>query len=125
MDKVDRLGQLMGALRRRVLEAPKGAPGSGAASSDSAPPPSAAGRGSIDDLRDRIRERLRALPRDGAKRESRAARIFVESVLVWEFGDALLDDPRFADLAGRVDEQIASDAGLRRQLRELLEELAG
>lgn len=79
----------------------------------------------MESLRDRIRERIRALPAGEAGRDARATRIFVESVLVWEFGEAMLEDPQFASLVERVDDQIAGDESLRSQLRGFLDDLAG
>jgi len=118
MDRVDRLGQMLGALRRRVLAAQKGDRRPGASSPEAGQiEPSAR----VEGLRERIRERIRALPPEEGRR---ATRIFVESVVAWEFGEAMLDDPQFASLVDRVDEELAADDGLRRQLRGLLDELA-
>jgi len=120
VEKVDRLGQLMGALRRRVLDTAKSEHRRGASAVAGAGASGPAG--GIEALRARIVERLEALPRDD---EARAARIFVESVLVWEFGEALLEDPGFALLVEQVDERIAADKALRLQLRGVLGDLTG
>src|SRR5262245_57138725 len=120
MDKIDRLGQLMAALRRLGVASSQGRSRTGASAEGIAP---RGGRISIDTLQDQIRERLRALPSEDSERDSRASRIFVESVLLWELGDAMLEDSEFSGLVQHVKEQIDSDSQLSRQLRSLLEDL--
>jgi hypothetical protein len=122
MDKIDRFGQLMGALRRLGIASSRGRSRASASAEVVAPRGS---RISIDALQNQIRERLRALPPEESERDSRAAGIFVESVLLWELGDAMLADSEFSGLVQHVKEQLESDSALSRQLRSLLEDLTG
>jgi hypothetical protein len=48
-----------------------------------------------------IVERIRALPEE-ERTSPKAARIFVETVIAWEFGEQLLQDPQFTDLSKEV-----------------------
>lgn len=112
----------MRALRQRMAEGAEKKP---ATASEKAPNTSAhreISRTDIEGLRGRITARLGALPAD-ERGSSRAARIFVESVLVWEFGDEVLHDPTFSDLLAQVQDSLTGDPELSRRFIALLNEL--
>lgn len=48
---------------------------------------------------------------------------FVETVLIWELGDALAPDPGLADVVARVSEQLTTDPMVVSRLQELLLEI--
>lgn len=56
-----------------------------------------------------ISQRVRALDPDDPKRNSKAFRIFLESVLLSEFGMELINDPAFYSLVDQVQQQMAQD----------------
>jgi hypothetical protein len=74
----------------------------------------------VDALRDRLRQRLRAV---GNADRSRAREAFVETVLAAELGDALTLDPAMSDIVNKVARQLGSDAATDRDLGLLFEEL--
>ncbi len=55
---------------------------------------------------------------------SRARELFVEHVLLMEFGSDLARDPTFADLVRRVSAQLDAEPAFGARLDQLLQELA-
>jgi len=73
-------------------------------------------------LRERLRQRLRAV---GVKDRKRAREAFVETVLAAELGDAVTLDSGMSEIISKVADQLGSDAGTNRDLGVLFDELAG
>ncbi len=69
----------------------------------------------------RLQSRLAALREWNSVR---ARELFVEHVLLMEFGSDLARDPTFADLVQRVSAQLDAEPTLRTRLDQLLQELA-
>jgi regulator of protease activity HflC (stomatin/prohibitin superfamily) len=77
---------------------------------------------SLDQIQTRIRERVRQL--EPEQRDSiQAARIFVESILVWEFGEELLQDPRWQEISKEVQESMTGDPETWARFRTLLKNI--
>jgi hypothetical protein len=72
-------------------------------------------------LRERLRQRLRAV---GTTDGRRAREAFVETVLASELGDAVTLDPAMAEIISKVAQQLGSDASTNRDLGLLFDELA-
>jgi hypothetical protein len=69
----------------------------------------------------------RLQPRLAALKEwqgGRARELFVEHVLIDQFGEQLAGDPKFAELVQRVSLDLAEEPGLDARLDELLQALA-
>jgi len=71
-------------------------------------------------LRRRVRERLKRLDPADPQIAGKSKRVFLETVLAWEFGDALMLDRGFEDLVSQVQQAISSEPGIDQQLSELL-----
>lgn len=84
---------------------------------------SAPTRAPMQALRTRIHERITGLDISGADRRT-AGRVFLESVLAWEFGDDLIGDPRFDEMLREVHDTIDADPKLRNRFHELLQQIA-
>jgi hypothetical protein len=67
-----------------------------------------------------VRRRISALDRSSPESNALATRVFVESVLLGEFGEVLLADPGFAQMVGEVSASMREDPQLREQLDRLL-----
>lgn len=74
-------------------------------------------------LKTRVRERICSIDPDDAHRTKKANRIFLESVLLFEFGNELMDDPTFYMLLEDIQSLMESDQATRLQLDNLVEEL--
>jgi hypothetical protein len=70
-----------------------------------------------------LRRRLAAIDRRNADGAAQAARIFAESVLAAEFGDAILTDPGLGDMVREVGRALHEDPATRAELDRLLGEL--
>jgi hypothetical protein len=77
--------------------------------------------GASDDLRARLRMRLKAT---GLTNPSRAREAFVEVILVWELGERLPNDQALTDIVKSVSDRIDAHAHLSGRLHSLLAGLA-
>jgi hypothetical protein len=124
MDPVSNLSKIIETLRRRAIDgtartstrekAPATGGGSAAESS----------RASVQELQLRIVERIRQLDPKDADHKRRAARIFVESILAWEFGDKIMSDPRFFALVEHVQAAMESDASIDSTMKSMVEQIS-
>ena len=121
MSRIDRLGEFVSVLRRGRIAS--SLPGGAKARTASASAGGEAER-TLDSLRTTLSSRLRAVEGNERERKRGRARIFVESVLVWEFGEDLLGDPEFDAIVGRVEENLLADDQLADRLGDLLDELS-
>jgi hypothetical protein len=85
-----------------------------------APQSAGAPVGGIEQLRERLRQRLRAV---GAGDRRRVREAFVETVIASELGDAVTLDPAMADVVGKVAQQLGNDPATERDLGLLIDEL--
>lgn len=127
MDPISRLNGLMEVLRRQIADSARRLDAAGKPGTPAARPPSAAAPTavSVQQLRRQITDRLRAIEKSDPRQGDKARRIFFESVLLWEFGDALLLDRRVDDVIDHIETAFRSSPDLDRQLGELLNQLAG
>jgi hypothetical protein len=124
MTEIDRLSGMMEVLRRQIAESARrldGKSGKPARASTSA----ASGKTALPEVKRQIRERIKALPKDDPERLKKAQRLFIESILAWEFGDALLMDSRFQDMLDRVQQGLAALPDAEKQFGALLSNLDG
>ena len=110
MDGIDPASQLAALIRVQVaaLRKRRGGPQTAAARGEAAPP------GAPDnDLAAVVAQRIRAIPRDDPERERKAFRLFLETVLLSELGQSLVNDPSFAVMVAHVQAQMESDPKLK------------
>jgi len=74
-------------------------------------------------LQAKIGERIRAIDLNDSHRKKKANRIFLESVLLFEFGNNLMDDPAFYLLVEDIQNLMESDEATSLQLDCLVEQL--
>lgn len=123
MDSVNRLDQILQVIGRQMSERVSRLD-TGAKTSTSAPTARAARRPSLAALKSKVQERLRALDPKDARRSDKARRIFLESVLVWQFGDDLLLDRGFAEIVSGVQEALQAHPEMDARFVQLLQDLA-
>ena len=63
----------------------------------------------------------RRAPED--RRSKRGQQVFLESVLVWDFGDQITTDPAFGSLTARIQQAIEQEPVMSAQFGDLLESL--
>lgn len=123
MDPINGLNQIIEILRQRLQQGAERIGKRPAERKTSARAASKASKPAIEQLERRLVERLRSLDNDTAEPSRRAVRAFLESVLAWEFGEELLQDARFLEMARDIENQILSDPGLNQRLGALFKQL--
>jgi len=124
-DPISRLNPALELLRQRLAEqaqrldsAAKGV----SARAGSAPTGQADRSGT---LKQRLSERLAAVDAADPQRDRKRRRVFIESVLASELGEALQNDPKALELVERIEEAIREHPELERQFRAVLSNYAG
>ncbi len=122
MDPISGLSEIMRLLQRQLAEKKQQSEGLEPTDGQASTPAkraTTAAKASPEEIQRRIGERIRML--DPEERQGpRAAQVFVESVLVWEFGEELLDDPDFAELTRQVRAAMTDDPMLWRKVQGVL-----
>jgi hypothetical protein len=124
MDSINRLNRVMEILRRQVADG-SAQVGSTARTRDSSPPDRSrrSERPTVEQLRRRIADRVQTIDPDDPRRPQKARRAFLESVLAWEFGDAVLQDRQLEDLIAHIERTFDAAPDIAGQLDELLAQL--
>jgi hypothetical protein len=108
MDPVNPLDGLAAILRKRIASeaTTKGKrAGQSAATNASA----ASQRPAPEVLKRKLQLSIESVALDDPARNKKVVRLFVESVLTWQFGESLLNAPGFAELADEVQATLESD----------------
>jgi hypothetical protein len=111
---IDPVYQLVAVIRQQVATVRGESPARNAVSGTKATAPRT-GRQSVAEV---ISRRVRAIDPDEPGSRRKAFRIFLESVLLGEFGTDLINDPAFYRLVDDVHNMMESDAELRPRLEE-------
>lgn len=122
MDPINRLDQIMRAIGQQMSERAARLE-AGGKPLPVASPTRLARRPSLVALKSKIQERLKALDPDDPRQPEKARRIFLESVLAWQFGSELMLDRGFADIVSGVQEVLRAHPQVDARLGELLQEL--
>jgi hypothetical protein len=122
MTRIDSTARIAELIRRQAdalrEAARRPAPAAGG-EADAAPGGVAARLGEV------IARRIRSIDADDPQRRQKAFRIFLESVLLAELGESLINDAGFYQLAEQVQQQMASDADLQRAMDDAADRLLG
>jgi hypothetical protein len=122
MDPVSNLSALIETLRRQV---PTGLDRSLAVKAQHAKTQAPRNkRASLSELGSTLAQRIQAINPDDKRRHHKAVRIFLETILVNEFGDGLLTDPKFSEVIEEIQATMDADSAISKQLDSLVAELA-
>ena len=121
MDPVNGVGQIVQILRRKLGE--RRVDRSSTDSSSKSAGTNRTRKAPAEEIRRRIGTRIGELDEDD-RTGPKAAQIFVESVIAWEFGDDVLQDPEFGELAREVAETITGNDQSSARLKSLLGDLS-
>jgi hypothetical protein len=104
MSRIDNLNDILSIVRRKVEET--GRARAGASSQKAGSNDIASGRASarVDakELERRVLDRISQIPADERDFVKKAGRIFVDAVMAWEFGEELLLDAEYDEMAHSV-----------------------
>lgn len=114
MSRIDSAGRIAEIIRRQVDALRDPAPrGAGRAGGPPRPAPGeSASLGAV------IARRVQAIDPDDPERRRKAFRVFLESVLLAELGEALINDAGFYQLVDQVQTRMQADAELLRAMDE-------
>jgi hypothetical protein len=122
MDPINRLNSIMAALQRQIAETGRHTGPSHKAATGNNPAVHATAPG-LQELRRKLQQRLRGVNPDDTQKDRKSQRLFLESVLAWEFGEGLLQDSRFDELIDNIQLALNSNPTVESQMRELLKNL--
>lgn len=122
MDPINSLSRMIELLRRRVSST---APTERASKTGVRTRQSQTTRPTRAALKAQIARRLEALDSDDPAHDARASRIFVEAIIAWEFGDEIVNDPKYADMIAQIDGQLQADEQIRSRFADMLRGLGG
>lgn len=120
MDPVNPLNGLAELLRKRIASETSVREGRSAGRRQNTEKSGEGGRLDVATLRTRLTDAIRAIDPDDQSRNKKLLRTFVEGVLAWQFGNELLNDPRFNDLVEDVQRALESDPSVIKLLEEVI-----
>ena len=123
MDPINSVSQVMDALRRRMSENLETLRASGRlplaeGTSARAPRPKSAA-----DLRKAVMRRVGSVPQADPAFHQKTAMLFVESILLDQFGEKLVNAPAFRQLVEQVSATMTEDETIAADLRALIADL--
>jgi hypothetical protein len=123
MDPISHVNPVLDALRRQLAENIERLRRAGKLSAGTRGGAAAHSAASAESLEAALRRKLAAIDRRSSAGLSAATRVFVETVLVGEFGPGLLTDPGFGQLAAELSESLRQEPEVREPLERMLFEL--
>lgn len=122
MDPINRLNSIMATLQRQIAETGRHADPTYKPVTGRHPAVHATASG-LQELRKKLQQRLSGINPDDTQKARKSQRLFLESVLAWEFGEGLLQDSRFDELIDNIQLALNSNPTVESQMRELLKNL--
>lgn len=121
MDPIKGMNQITQILRQKLSERSSSLTGTDTALSNAGMQAGPATKAGVDEIKRKIGARIKALS-DDERRGTKAVQIFVESVITWEFGDQLLQDPQFTNLSKEIVQAMSENQGVWKKMQALLKE---
>jgi hypothetical protein len=122
MDPINNVNQLVETLRRQLIDA-QNKTGATSRTPSQTNIGATSGQAGVEVLQQKIREKLRRIDSGDPKAAQKSVHIFLESVLLWEFGERLMEDPKFYALLDEVQISMESDPAVREDLSMLISQL--
>ena len=119
MTSVQNVQQIVAVIRRQLAA---GAPAR-AAGTPGGPARGAKAAGGSGDLLTLVARRVAAIDRTDPDRGRKAFRVFLESVLLAELDESLINDPQFYRVVDQVQQQMESDPEIAASISAAVEQL--
>lgn len=124
MDPVNSLGNIMEVLRRQISDNAQRLDRAGKTGSQrSAAHATKTNAPAPKELRALIQERIKGLSSNEPQYQHKAKRLFLESVMIWEFGSDIARDQRFGEMLQTIQETLESSPDTQQSLDKLLQQL--
>jgi len=126
MDRINGLNQLMRSLRQQFTDNANRSDKSAATqrSRDSSRSARSRKKPTIKQLENRVVERLNLLDRENGDFARQAKQVFIELVIVWEFGDQIQNDLKFPEMTRTVLEIFDSNVAIRGKLQSYIDKMS-
>lgn len=120
MDPINPLDKLTALLHRKIAEEAAAKTGrKSPVKTTEAQQQFQASKPSPEELRNKIVPMLKAIDANDPKRDQKMMHIFVENVLIWQFGEELLNDSAFSQLLSDVEDTLKNEPGIVKLLSEI------
>lgn len=124
MEPVNRLNQIIEILRKQSqTEASKTANSRQAGSGTSTADRVGHQKLSLATMKQQVQERIKAFSPADRRNRKKAINVFLESVLVWEFGEEITRDEKYHIMLSKAQETMETHAATQKQFSALLEEI--
>src|SRR5690348_9858087 len=120
MEPVDGVTQAMEILRRQMAENLDGLKRTGKDPSRVATRPTVGSSAMSPSIPEIVARKIRTMDPLAPDFDQQASSVYIESVLIAEFGDRLVNNPAFHDMLSAVQKTMLSDETIRIQLQSLL-----
>jgi len=125
MDHISRLNSIINSLRSQIEPlSGKTARKTDKKTDKSEPEETASSALSMNQLEQRIVERIKTIDPDADNPQRKAFFILVESILAWEFGEQLLKDPEFYEIINKVTDSIQDNTSLNKTISQFLTKIS-
>ena len=122
MNKIGNIGQILGIIRSQT-KAGISKQKNGKESSAEINAASSIKRISRDELKNNIIRKLKSAPKN-ADTVLISKDVFLESVMLWEFGEQLANDPLFTEIRNKVRQAIDNNPDASKKLEKLIQQLS-
>lgn len=124
MDAINNINRVMEVLRRRLAEKSNTQKSEQVSLSTLEKKQQIQSKASTEELQNQIISRLKNVQGEGEQWQRRAAQIFFESVLAWEFGDEFVQDPKCPELIREMKSMMEVDQNTWKRFNRLLTRLS-
>jgi hypothetical protein len=119
MDKISNISNIVNILREQIGKSTttKSSSTNNRAPASATSTAHAVGRVPLAQL---LSDRLKKLRKSDSDYKDKARQVLVETILIWEFGDTIINDPAYGELLNRIVAACNTEAGISGKLDTLL-----
>jgi len=122
MDRIKNINQIMEIVRTQVSGKTSGVKKSKSAAAQK-PSTGKVGKISQTELKKKITEKLKSTGSNTPESLQKSKEIFLESVILWEFGENLINDPSFPILIDKIRTTLDEDEQTSKNFERLINQL--
>ena len=123
MDKINGLNQIVEMLQSRLSKSNKKEKSSTTKSPKTKAETRSSEQHTIEDLEIKITSKFKSLNKNSQNYKQTAVNIFIDEVLVWEFGNNITTDPEFTKLKEKIYNSFLENRTLDENFEKILAQL--